>query len=244
VKRGSTKRTLIGLGILVGALILIGAYIWYRLAYAFPKLDERYYAASVLGAIGSLFAGLAFAGVVYTLVLQKEALEGISQQSFETMLVQLIGFHHEIVGQLQFRRSGTDYIGREVIRQLSEELDLIASVQQPDEESAPNIQAVRRRYQLFYNSRKAQIDHYFRNLYHIIKYIDESDVPNARRYTSLVRAQLSASELQLLFYGGLSEEGTKFKPLIEKYALLEPLPANQPQIVNRRELYQSAAYGV
>ncbi|MBK8344630.1 MAG: hypothetical protein IPL12_15845 [Bacteroidetes bacterium] len=41
--------------------------------------------------------------------------------------------------------------------------------------------------------------HYFRNLYHIIKYIDNSNIENKRTYTNFVRAQLSSHELALIF---------------------------------------------
>ena len=37
----------------------------------------------------------------------------------------------------------------------------------------------------------------------------------------MVRATLSQFELALLFYNGLSENGEKFQPLIEKFGLLE-----------------------
>ena len=40
---------------------------------------------------------------------------------------------------------------------------------------------------------------------------------------SLVRAQLSAYELALLFYNGLSKYGEGFKPWIEEFGLLEHL---------------------
>ena len=77
----------------------------------------------------------------------------------------------------------------------------------------------------FYEDHQSEIGHYFRGLYHIVKLIDQSDVDNKRLYSNLVRAQLSSFELTLLFYNGLSELGEeKFKPLVERYALLKNLP--------------------
>jgi hypothetical protein len=65
------------------------------------------------------------------------------------------------------------------------------------------------------------------NLSHIIKFVDTSHVLAAdserKRYTSLVRAQLSGTELFLIFYNGLCPHAAKFRPLIEKYGLLEHL---------------------
>jgi hypothetical protein len=79
----------------------------------------------------------------------------------------------------------------------------------------------------FYEPYRHGLDHYFRQLYHIIKFVDSSHALNTdvekRRYTSLVRAQLTDNELFLLFYNGVCPHAEKFRPLIEKYGLLEHL---------------------
>jgi len=73
---------------------------------------------------------------------------------------------------------------------------------------------------------QSDLGHYFRNLYHIFRLVDESvlDVKEKEKISRIGRAQLSNFELVLLFYNGLSEKGAKFKPLIEKYKLLDNLP--------------------
>ena len=67
------------------------------------------------------------------------------------------------------------------------------------------------------------LDHYFRHLYRIFKFIDESDyriIDKVKKYeyTSIVRATLSQYELVMLFYNGFYHK--KFKTLAEKYALM------------------------
>lgn len=68
--------------------------------------------------------------------------------------------------------------------------------------------------------------HYFRFTYHLIHFIDERfiDPDVAYRYVRMLRAELSDAEQQAialngLFFGTKSDD-RKFKPLIEKYALL------------------------
>lgn len=73
------------------------------------------------------------------------------------------------------------------------------------------------------------LDHYFRHLYRIIKYVDdnrdiivfaeEGKEDEVRyNYVSILRATLSDYELGCLFYNCLSKNGrVKFKPLVEKY---------------------------
>lgn len=80
-----------------------------------------------------------------------------------------------------------------------------------------------------YSGHQHDIGHYFRTLYHVVKFIDTADpeiVPDKQRYMSVVRAQLSSPELILLTYNGLIIGKSKFKPLMEKYAFLEHLPVD------------------
>jgi len=60
-------------------------------------------------------------------------------------------------------------------------------------------------------------------LYHLFKFIENSklDEIDKKKYASLVRAQLSSYEQIILFYNCLHVNGNKkFKPLIEKFGLL------------------------
>jgi hypothetical protein len=68
------------------------------------------------------------------------------------------------------------------------------------------------------------LDNYFRHMYRIIKYVDETPslytLKDRYNYICLLRAQLSDYELGLVFYNCLSDNGVeRFKPLAEKYAL-------------------------
>ena len=72
------------------------------------------------------------------------------------------------------------------------------------------------------------LDHYFRHLYRIIKYVDDQrelfSLKERYEYVCLLRAQLSDYELGLVFYNCLSDNGReRFKPLAEKYALFNNL---------------------
>ena len=67
------------------------------------------------------------------------------------------------------------------------------------------------------------LDHYFRHLYRIFKYIFDADSNLIKEdkkyeYAAIVRATLSPYELVMLYYNGFSHP--KFKDLIEQYAVL------------------------
>lgn len=76
------------------------------------------------------------------------------------------------------------------------------------------------------------LDHYFRYLYRIMRFVDEADfldsstkdITKRYEYMGILRATLSPYELVFLFYNDLSKYGNeKVKPLIEKYSILKSL---------------------
>lgn len=98
-------------------------------------------------------------------------------------------------------------------------------------------------YMAFYGFEQDEIGHYFRNLYNIIKFVDQSDIEKKKLYINILRAQLSTYELALLFYNCLSPVGSiKFKPYIEKYALLKGVNSKILLRESHKDLYKSTAF--
>lgn len=87
------------------------------------------------------------------------------------------------------------------------------------------------RYRAIQEDRNHLFGHYFRNLYQALKVIDgysEKNLTNGdkRKYTSILRAQLSTTELALLLINcvdGVCDQG-QFRNLLVKYSMLEHLP--------------------
>ena len=87
-----------------------------------------------------------------------------------------------------------------------------------------------------------RLDHYFRHLYRIFKYIDETAVIDSSgkyKYANIVQSGLSQYELVFLFYNGLSKGQDEFKKLIEKYALLKNLDFDMLATEEERQLYKT-----
>lgn len=103
-------------------------------------------------------------------------------------------------------------------------------------------------YELFYygGNNGLETGHYMRTLYNLIKFVDNADVDLEKKfYTNLVRAQLSDAETALLFHNCLSNLGNlKFKPLIEKYALLKNFQKRYEFADGLMGKYETSAYGV
>jgi hypothetical protein len=249
-------------GVIAASVLAIGGALWWAIVAYYPELSDRASFGNLFGGINTLFAALAFAALTFTLILQQRALDlqrsqladqqlevaeqnrRLGVQAFESVLFHLLSFHHDIAKEVHWfePRALKDLKGREAFRMLADELRgiIINESRKPGERAA--IAIVQEGYKEFHEHSRGVLDHYFRNLYHIIKYIDASGIEEPRRYTSLVRAQLSPSELLLLFYNGLSWYGEKFNPLISKYALLEQLPDVELVTSGHKSLYLPTAY--
>lgn len=221
------------------------------------------------GAVNALFSGLAFAGLIYTIILQRRDLElqrndlklqreeltlnrkemeeqtaefekqneTLRIQRFEHTFFNMLSQFQEVVNSLSltYRRDGNvnKASGREVFKAAF----MIALVHVEMHEGD-------KRTRSFYgmsNAIKAEklagyckadiptnFDHYFRLLYRILKFVRDTPLitnfDDEYEYTSMLRAMLSRYELVWLFYNGLSDYGMqKFKPLIERYAMLKSL---------------------
>jgi len=98
-----------------------------------------------------------------------------------------------------------------------------------------------------YQTIESELGPYFRTLYRIYKFVDRANLTEIekREYANIARAQLSAIELCVLFYDGLTELAVNFKPLIEKYGVLKHvncLDLMMPEDKDDRTLYAARAF--
>ena len=240
----------------------------------------------MFGGLNALFSGLAFAGIILTILLQRNELklqreelrdtraefktqnETLKIQRFEHTFFNLLDLHHQIVNAIDLRyyKKKEIHQTRFLIRNEAHGIDKEVVV-------IHGRDVFRYRYKNFYeelklnpsdyeniylrNYENAQTDfgHYFRNLFRMIKHVDQTnffydnsvvsgkDIFEIKyKYTSFIRAQISDYELLWLFYNCLSRNGIeKFKPLIETYSLFKNIPTEliEPSHLG---LYEQCAY--
>ena len=177
---------------------------------------------------------------------QREDLEllntSVERERIERTFFELIKVHHRIVEGVTFKNANNEELSgrrcfQDIYSQLKE-VTLLSDNPRPESDTAilP--------YEKFVEAKfNAYLDHYFRNLFHIVAYVDQSSHQDKKALLKVLRAQLSGSELLLLFYNGLSKYGRdKFYPLIVQYAFLEHL--NKSQLLDPKHggLYPEAAY--
>lgn len=163
--------------------------------------------------------------------------ETLSHQQFENTFFQLVNVHTNIVNSIDLR-SKTDYSkviseGRDCFKIFYNRLE--SSIKEVEDPHLASLETTLTCYDKFFSNNEHNLGHYFRNLYHIIKFVDRSNVIDKKTYTNFVRAQLSTNEHNIFFYNGLTDIGSeKFKPLIEKYALLKNM--NTDLVFNKLHL--------
>lgn len=262
-KETSIKRWIWICGIAAFVLVVLGGIAWWQghrefFAAGKPQLaDWGNYGSYLQGTTASLWslAGLliifvAFLAQKQQLLRQELELEkqgkqfalqqhSIKLQNFENSFFQLLNQQNQIVGTMrtndghsEARKCFEIWYREKLTYTFQNEWRKSAGMSQQRTIADEKKYAIKC-YEIFYKDYQHELGHYFRNLYHIFKFVNETEVlkdddeaveyKNRKRYTSLARAQLSVYELCLLFYNGLGSEGEKFLPLIKKYDLLENL---------------------
>jgi len=229
-------------------LLLYAGYLGGLLYKTWPissySMDKAGVFGDSFGALNALFSGLAFAAVLLTLFFQQKQIQA---QQFETSFFELLSLHNDIINDIDIRANGTKDVtksGRDCFKYFRSKLKSIYEEQALLLQDRNHIDIVAVSYELFLKKYQCEVGHYFRTLYNIVKYIDVSDMENKQKYMSILRAKLSSNELLLLFYNCIHMVGSeKFKPLIEKYALLENMDYELLLSIDHLVLYKPSAFG-
>ncbi len=250
----------------VAGVVLAWGLVWFML-----PLEGRGTIGDMFGVANALFSGLAFTGIIYTILLQSEELrlqrreltltraeiEGQKQQlvaqnetlrkeSFEHTFFALLRLQNDILASMDLRGAdGQPVRGRDCFRVFCKRLRTCYAEYADRHPETSESERINAAYRRFFEESQAELEHYFRSLYNTVKFVKISEVREKRFYTNLIRSQLSSYEVVLLFYSCLSDFGRdKFKPLLEEFALLEALP--RALLINSTEhllLYDAGAFG-
>jgi len=261
---------------LFAVVIFLWILTWILLSNFIDTPEERGLFGDQFGSINALFSGLAFAGIVLTIYLQKRELElqrkeleltrkelkgqkeqleaqnktlmlqhkTLKHQNFENTFFQLLNLHSQIVEVMIFEISKERISkGRDCFFHWYNHLTPRYGKMRQQHPALSELEYMNKVYLDFNSSFKGSLGHYFRTLYNIFKFVNNSNVVDKTLYTHLVRAQLSNYELTMIFYNCLSSLGNeKFKPLIEKYGVLKHF--DKGHILNGKHLkaYAESAF--
>lgn len=223
-------------------LIVILVYLLNFYSYSISESSTDW------GQFGSYVGGLAGAFLtLLTVILLIKTLDSQNKNAtinqFESSFFELFRLHKEItdriIGEVHIvvRNSSVEekdtYEGLQFFERLSKKINLHYDADHQniakegldnmaEVEKAVNEEGITNYYNDIYRGKESGLGHYFRSLYHLIKFVDDSKINNKQRYTDLVQAYLTDAELHCTFYNGISIYGRdRLKPLLDKYSFLE-----------------------
>lgn len=176
------------------------------------------------GVVGTLFA---IAGFVFLILSFRRQLRDSYRAGFEETLFRMVDFQWQLLASLQPASPAPEARGYDELMRFYREIDrqILPFVNQLLE-SIPGraVNLVQGSFARIYRRGFFHLGHYFRHLYWIFRFIDESQLSFGERsiYAKIVRARLSPAEIILLGLNGMTPDGTKFRNYVIKYALLHP----------------------
>lgn len=195
------------------------------------------------GPLSACMAALAAMSAISALNSQREEITRLKEREqsedershkgdFERTFFQLLQALREIISSIDIEGSGSTKQGQDAFR-------AIVYFYRNSNPSRDPSAAWARTYSKYRND----LGHYFRFLYHLIKFVDEDDGIDRYFYVRLIRASLSDSEFFLVALNCAYGEGyDRFKPLVEKYAFLHNLSADYRVNHQLEDLFKVGAF--
>lgn len=237
-----------------GLLALLAATCIVWLVYAIfvsitvTDWEKRGQSGDMFGGITALFSGLAFAGLVYTLFVQKKELQ-YQREELARLVEEQAEFRVHLAAQAQYLEAQHTQMSQQTFENtffalLSQFREFKQSISWRDETGQKALNKVckyvipsdhfmgemharqsiqpNKRYLENYNNSREVLAPYFRHIFNILKFVKMSGIQNAKTYTNFLRADLNHLELAALCLNGSSEFGReKMAPLLKEYDFLK-----------------------
>jgi hypothetical protein len=251
-------------------LLLTVTAAWCMSWYLLKDLSDRGAFGDMFGAINALFSGLAFAGVIYAIFLQRNELslqrteleltrgelkgqkeqmvaqnENIELQNFENTYFNLLKVYNNTVNNLELETGIDESLiikGKDCFLDFFETYKRQQRIMSCDQPDLTDNERIRRSFSELYRRPQSDIEHYFRIISRIFKFVEAQNIKNKRFYIETLWDQLSNKEVALIFYDSLCKR-IETKEIIEKYSLLKNV-TNEIFVYEElhRELYSESAY--
>lgn len=221
------------------------------------KLQDKALYGDMYGALNTLFSGMAFAGILVTIILQGQQIRDAKLQAqeqqkiahkdrFESSFFQLINTFNQVID------SFCDYVksnqiepaqlnGRKLLHY--DESETIMYLKNDSLDESARLNFIKKKYEKFLNEKRTRLHHYFNMLNLMIEWINKAEEAERGNYADILRAQLSPQELTLIFFHCLSDHGSEIKSSVEKYSLLINLSTHTSIAPNDKNYFNQSAFG-
>lgn len=221
--------------------IIVYGITLYKLGFAESSSDFGVFGDYIGGTVGTIVGIISIILVYITYTSQvnfaRKQDAFVKRQQFETTYFSLLEQQQMIRSQLKGKIGDTTYEGVLYLQCLKSELaDALSELNYIQDEVIEDNKVmlknrVNKLYIDFFLPNVSNLGHYFRHLYHILKYIDETAMVDSKKYVDLLQSQLNNDELYLLAINGISNYGRKkMQPLMDKYGFLENYNANNDML--------------
>lgn len=241
-------------------IVVVGIFfLWVCTGLVLWDVEERGTFGDMFGSINALFSGLAFAGVVFAIMLQRkelalqraelkltrEELKGqkremalqnqtLKVQQFEHTLFSMIAVLNDIVNSIDLRKKDISKAqictGRDCMKAFHKDLIfyLEGKRRSGDIELTYPDKTLEENYADWWKVKRTDLGHYFRTLYNIVQFINEAQtqkiIGSGKKYSRILRAQLSDQEQALLFYNCICGIGGGFLKDVKRHKLVKHVP--------------------
>lgn len=158
----------------------------------------------------------------------KGQVEQFNFQRFENTFFNMLSLQNDILNELEFKTENLSssknpnkdstrsrYVFGSILRWIDGSVDESNPLDNYDE---------------FQVNENQVVGHYFRNLYQILKFVDEATISDVDKvkYARILRGQLSSDEIAVLFFNCLSSkvDSGQFRKYVIKYKMLEHITVN------------------
>lgn len=150
--------------------------------------------------------------------------DAIALQNFENSLFQSLGFLNDIVKEISVTSVhdlDESVEGRDAFSTMRWRVARL-----PEMHNIIDLQDILASEAILQNFERysGHLSIYFRTLYNVYRFLDESRFKEKKFYSRIIRAQIENEALALLFYNSLLPQGEKFQEYIYKYDILDNLP--------------------
>lgn len=221
---------------LITVVIVLWLLYWFLVDLLYPPgaEDGGGVFGDKFGALNALFSGLAFAGILYTIALQRQDLSIQSRQiaeaererqrnAYESLFFHLLHFHQDIVKGLYDppgRRGGEpvpEAHGRQVLDRFYDDLLSDLSPRGGSVDKQQFLDALRGNDFI----RNEGVWPYHQNFLVLMKHLARADAENRAIFADIVKAQLSEAERVWILAYSLTPIGEQeFGPLVSTVGLL------------------------
>lgn len=222
----------IAVGLIAAPVLLYGA--WFPVGPVGASEEWSRLGSFLSGTSGIVVGALGFFALIYTIRLQQRQIDELAREAgtreAEQHLDRLLSLLAQLLADTDIRNKRTGAVvatGRDAFRHFyGRKFARIYCSHIKGPGLKEERELVRLAFDQLYRKSGSDFGQYFRSLYHAVRWVHEAAQPVSwkKRQMDLIFCRLSRFELVMLAYNCLSTRGeVRFKPLLEKYGLLEHL---------------------